>query len=57
MRKNSIFLAVASLVVVFVLWLLPHINLLTDNSLEVQDKYNEAYTYVLQKKVKMEKFQ
>lgn len=50
MRKNSIFLAVASLVVVFVLWLLPHINLLTDNSLEVQDKYNEAYTYVLQKK-------
>lgn len=47
--KIVFFLAVASLVVVFVLWLLPHINLLTDNSFEVQDKYNEAYTYVLQK--------
>lgn len=47
--KVVFLLAVASLVIVFVLWLLSHVCLSSDNSSEVQDKYNEAYTYVLQR--------
>lgn len=47
--KIVLFLALASLVIVFALWLLPHIYLSSDNSSEVQDKYYEAYTYVLQR--------
>lgn len=47
--KIVFLLAAVSLIIVLVLWLIPRTFLSADNRSEVQGKYDEAYTYVLQR--------